>query len=140
MSPLNPAFTFEHFQSLLAEPEEREKKSVKYFMISKPGLGGVGNGCLHDILFQAKLDPRRRIAALSDAEQRALYDATLHTLTQMIDQGGRSSERDLYNRPGGYEGILSSETVGTLCPRCGTPIAKVVYLGGASYFCPGCQR
>ena len=57
----------------------------------------------------------------------------------MVAQGGRDGEIDLFGQPGGYRRILSSETAGKPCPECETPIEKIQYLGGASYFCPKCQ-
>jgi formamidopyrimidine-DNA glycosylase len=137
--PVGDGFTYDAFQALLADPEEKETRSAKRFMISKPGLCGVGNGCLQDILFRAKIHPRRRMVSLSTDEQRALYDATRETLGLMIAQGGRASEVDLYGRIGGYETILDSKTAGTPCPVCGALIEKILYLGGAAYFCPSCQ-
>lgn len=138
-SPMSDDFTFERFEQLLADPEERATKSVKAFMISKPGMRGLGNGSLQDILFNARIHPRRRIVDLSAQEQRALYDATRATLANIIAQGGRESERDLYGRPGGYSCIVCNDTVGVCCPRCGTAIAKIAFLGGACYVCPSCQ-
>ena len=99
----------------------------------------MGNGCLQDILFRARLHPRRKVVDIADDEQRALYDAIKRTLNQMIDLGGRSSEVDLYGNKGGYVRILDSKTKGTPCPECGTTIEKIQYLGGACYFCPTCQ-
>lgn len=139
-APTSPDFTFEFFQSLLEDPEERVKKSVKYFMISKPGVAGVGNGCLQDILYHARLHPKHLIPSLTPAEQRALYDATRATLQSMVAAGGRDVERDLHNQPGGYICILGSHAAGKPCPQCCTPIEKIAYLGGATYFCPQCQQ
>jgi formamidopyrimidine-DNA glycosylase len=139
VAPLGADFTFERFQELLADPEEHATKSVKAFLISKPGLGGVGNGCTQEILFNARFHPRRRISNLELREEHNLYDAVRSTLGQMVAAGGRNSERDLYDQPGGYTCILGSHAVGKPCPRCGTPIEKIQFLGGASYFCPTCQ-
>jgi len=139
LSPLSPDFTYAYFEHLLADPVEREKKSVKFFIISKPGISGVGNGCLHNILFRAKIHPKRLIVNLTSQEQQTLYDATRGTLMQMVEKGGRDTEHDLYNHPGGYKPVLDSRTNGTPCPACGTPIEKIFYLGGAAYFCPHCQ-
>lgn len=138
-SPLSDAFTLDYFRSLFAELKADEVCSVKYFMISKPGVLGVGNGCLQDILWQARLHPRRRAVSLSVAEQQALYVAIRTTLQKMVDGGGRDSDYDLYDKPGGYRRILHSKVVGQPCPACSTPIEKAAYLGGAVYFCPQCQ-
>jgi formamidopyrimidine-DNA glycosylase len=136
--PLSDAFTWDHFRGLFRDAGE-STKSVKYFVISEPGIHGIGNGCLQDILFRAKIHPRRRVVDIAEDEQRALYDAINDTLNQIVDLGGRSSETDLYGNKGGYMRILDSKTKGTPCPECGTAIEKIQYLGGACYLCPTCQ-
>jgi formamidopyrimidine-DNA glycosylase len=139
VSPLDDAFTYEHFHGLFEELDEGDPRSVKFFIISKPGIWGVGNGYLQDILFRARIHPRRRAVSLAEVERHSLYEAIRATLRQAASLGGRDSERDLYNRPGGYRKILDSRSVGQPCPECETPIEKIQYLGGASYFCPRCQ-
>ena len=139
ISPLSDAFTAAHFKSLFSELEDGDPRSVKFFMISEPGVLGVGNGYLQDILFAARIHPRRRAADLTGRERHALHAAIRAVLRRAVKRGGRDSERDLYNRPGDYQRILHSKIVGRPCPECGTPIEKIQYLGGASYFCPGCQ-
>jgi formamidopyrimidine-DNA glycosylase len=139
LAPLSDEFTEERFSQAIEEHVRSEDKSVKSFMISKPGLFGIGNGCLQDILWNARLHPRRQVARLSKEEVSNLYDATLTTLKEMARQRGRSSEKDLYNCPGGYQNILDSRSAGGPCPRCQEAIQKIQYLGGASYFCPRCQ-
>ncbi|MHB9034444.1 MAG: endonuclease VIII, partial [Anaerolineae bacterium] len=125
--------------NILADPTESEHKSVKRMMVSKPGVHGVANGCLHDILWNARLNPKHLVKDLTETEQRALYDATVATVKAMTDAGGRDVERDLYGVAGGYHGVLGSWSAGQPCPRDGGIIQKITYLGGASYFCPLCQ-
>ena len=139
ITPLDDAFTLDHFQQLFAQVNPESSKSIKYFMITEPGVWGIGNGCLQDILFRAKIHPRRRVVDMDEGEQHALYDALKGTLNKMIELGGRSSEYDLYGSRGGYVRILDSKTKGKPCPACGTPIEKIQYLGGACYLCPSCQ-
>lgn len=137
LSPLSEAFTYERYQRLFDGLGDRI--SVKAFVISKPGILGVGNGYLQDILFRAKIHPKRRVADMAEDERLALYEAIKEILKQAVDFGGRDTERSLYNRRGGYTRILDSRTKGRPCPVCGTPIEKIQYLGGAAYFCPNCQ-
>ena len=136
--PLSDAFTWDYFRGLFRDAGE-SIKSIKYFVISDPGIHGIGNGCLQDILFRARIHPRRRVVDIAEDEQRVLYDAIDLTLNQIVDLGGRSSELDLYGSKGGYVRILDSKTKGTPCPECGTTIEKIQYLGGACYLCPACQ-
>lgn len=139
ITPLDEAFTWNYFRQLFEPLTPENKVSLKYFLISEPGLWGLGNGCLQDILFHARLHPRRKAVATSETERRALYDSIRTTLRQMVDQGGRNDEVDLYGQPGGYERILHSKSVGQPCPNCGAPFEKEQYLGGSIYFCPTCQ-
>ena len=140
LSPLSDAFTVSHFNSLFTTVPETKRVSAKYFLISEPGIKGVGNGCLQDILYRAKIHPKRQVINLSHNERQALYKAITYTLTEMVELGGRDSEHDLYNNPGGYQRILCSKTAKNPCRECGTPIKKIQYLGGAVYFCPTCQK
>lgn len=140
VDPLDDAFTFECFDDLVEGLPHGDPRSVKFFMISEPGILGVGNGYLQDILFSARLHPRRRILDTTRRERRRLHGAVRRVLKKAVERGGRDTERDLLDRPGRYVRILHSKIVGQPCPECGTPIEKIQYLGGASYFCPSCQE
>mgnify|MGYP000888013374 CR=1 FL=1 len=106
---------------------------------SKQRIPGLGNGVLQDILWAARIHPKRRMDALSGADMTAMFDAVKRLLAEMTARGGRDTERDLFGAPGGYVTVLSRNTVGAPCPACGATIAKEAYLGGAIYYCPGCQ-
>ena len=139
IAPLSDTFTWEHFYGLFEAVHPKSSKSIKYFLISEPGVWGIGNGCLQDILYHAKIHPRRRVVDIGEDDKRALYDAIVSTLSKMVELGGRESERDLYGNRGQYVRILDNKTKGTPCPHCGALIEKSQYLGGAVYFCPTCQ-
>lgn len=138
-SPLSEAFTYAYFRGLYDALEPGDRRSVKYLYISEPGIWGMGNGYLQDVLFHARVHPRRLALETTEDERRGLYDATVTTLRRAVDLGGRDTERDLANRPGGYVRLMDSRTVGQPCPECATPIEKIAFLGGACYFCPTCQ-
>lgn len=137
--PLSADFSREFFESLFSSLKPADPRSLKYFLISQPGVWGLGNGCLQDILFAARLRPRRPAASLTADERGQLYAAIDAVLRQCVAQGGRDSELDLFGRPGGYVRRMDSRTVGLPCPECAAPIVKEQYQGGAVYFCPHCQ-
>jgi formamidopyrimidine-DNA glycosylase len=139
VSPLSEGFTWEYFNRHFNDLADDDSRSVKFFVVSKPGIWGVGNGCLQDILFQAKIHPRRKVLDLRLDERKSLHRAAVEMLTQAVALGGRDSERDLYNHIGGYQRIVHSRLVGEPCPRCETPIERTHYLGGACYYCSRCQ-
>ncbi|MBD3183572.1 hypothetical protein GF312_14865 [Candidatus Poribacteria bacterium] len=140
LSPISHDFTFDYFHQLIKSYEKREKKSIKAFMITGPKkMPGIGNGYLQDILFRAKIHPKRVVAEISDDEIKGLYEAIKTTMKEAIELGGKDEEKDLYNNKGGYSRILNSKTKGKPCQECGTIIEKIQYMGGSSYFCPSCQ-
>jgi formamidopyrimidine-DNA glycosylase len=139
ITPLGDKFTYRYFHDLFEIVEPDSSKSIKYFMISEPGIWGMGNGCLQDILFLAKLHPRRKVVDINLDEQKVLYNTIMNNLDAIIKAGGRDSEYDLYGKKGGYRRLMDSKTKDTPCPVCGTPIEKIAYLGGSCYLCPSCQ-
>ncbi len=135
---LSAAFSLPYFLGLM--PDGGAKLSVKGFLATEQRIPGLGNGVLQDILWNARLDPRRDVRTLSKDELAALYHWVRDTLSAMCAAGGRATECDFFGKPGGYAQRLCKDTLGTPCPRCGTPIEKAAYMGGAVYFCPLCQR
>jgi formamidopyrimidine-DNA glycosylase len=136
-SPLSEAFDRVYFERLFTE--ETSKLSAKAFLATGQRIPGLGNGVLQDILWKARLHPKRKIAGLDGEEIERLYTAIKCVLREMTEQGGRDTERDLFGAPGGYQTILSKNTVDTPCPSCGTLIRKEAYMGGSIYVCEGCQ-
>jgi formamidopyrimidine-DNA glycosylase len=136
-SPLSDAFNRAYFDSLF--DADCGKMSSKEFLATKQRIPGLGNGVLQDILWTARIHPRRKVATLSDEEITAMFDAVKTVLRTMADQGGRDTEKDLFGNLGRYKTVLSKNTVGTRCPECGTLIVKEPYLGGSIYYCERCQ-
>lgn len=136
-SPLTQQFDYSHFETLLQELPK--SLSAKAFLATEQRIPGLGNGVLQDILWTARLHPKRKIANLAELELQALFEAVKTVLGEMTAKGGRDTERDLFGCPGGYQTILSKNTVAKPCPVCGMNIKKAAYLGGSIYFCEGCQ-
>lgn len=138
-SPLSNDFDWGYFERMLCD-REVPKLSAKAFLATKQRIPGLGNGVLQDILYNADIHPKRKVGTLSDAERKKLYDSIKGTLTEMSNQGGRDTEKDLFNQAGGYITKLSKNTAGKPCPKCNSMIVKENYLGGSIYYCNGCQH
>jgi formamidopyrimidine-DNA glycosylase len=139
-TPIDAEFTLEYFSSLIDELNAGEKRSAKALLTQEQLIPGLGNAIAQDILFQAGLHPRHPLTALNLVQRGELYRAILETVQAVIEKGGRYDEVDLYNQPGGYVRMMDSRSADKPCPVCATPIEKIQYLGGACYFCPGCQE
>ena len=138
-SPLEDAFNEAYWDDLLQTA--KHNLSMKALLATEQRIPGLGNGVLHDILFNARLHPKRKLETLSDEDKSKLFMAVKSTLKAMRDGGGRDTEKDLFNRPGGYQTILSANSWkrSGRCPVCKGDLVKAAYLGGAIYFCPACQ-
>jgi formamidopyrimidine-DNA glycosylase len=139
-TPVEAAFTFEYFTALIDTLSKLEKRSVKGLLTQDQLIPGLGNAVAQDILYKASLHPRHPIDDLNQAQRRGLFDAIQSTIHEVIAQGGRYDEFDLYGRLGGYVRLMDKNSAGRPCKECGTAIEKIQYLGGACYFCPHCQN
>jgi formamidopyrimidine-DNA glycosylase len=140
ISPADVSFTVKRFTDLLEQYEDKEKDSIKTFFTNGQSVAGIGNAYLQDILFRAKLSPKRKVADITANEKKALYSAVKDTVKQAIRQNGRSCERDIFDNPGKYSPIMDKNAKDKPCPNCGTAIQKISYLGGSCYICSSCQR
>jgi len=137
--PVSPAFNKAYFDRIISAPEVKNL-SLKALLATEQRIPGLGNGVLQDILFKARMHPKKKVHALSEKDHKILFDSLKATLSAMAAQGGRDTELDLFGRPGGYRTLLSKNTVNKPCPACGTPIKKENYMGGSVYYCEKCQK
>jgi formamidopyrimidine-DNA glycosylase len=139
-TPLEPGFTLEYFTALVDDLLEGKKRSAKALLTQDQLIPGLGNAIAQDILFRARLHPRHPITEMSADQRRALYDAIVDTVHDVIAQRGRYDEVDLYGNRGGYVRLMDKNALGRPCPECGGEVEKIQYLGGSCYLCPSCQE
>ncbi|MGA9294252.1 MAG: hypothetical protein WCE54_20380 [Ignavibacteriaceae bacterium] len=138
-SPVAKKFNERYFDRIISA-NDLQNKSMKFLLATEQRIPGLGNGVLQDILFNAKIHPKRRTADLSDKEKCELFYSVKNVLTDMIKKGGRDTEKDIFGDYGSYTTKLSKNTAGQHCINCGTLIKKENYMGGSIYYCPNCQR
>jgi len=97
-------------------------------------------GVLQDILYNARIHPKKKVKTLTDSDKDNLFNSIKATLAQMTIEGGRDTEKDLFGNFGGYKTKLSKKTVDTRCELCGSQIKKETYMGGSIYYCEECQK
>jgi formamidopyrimidine-DNA glycosylase len=137
--PTSECFTKTYYENMIDGPEV-QKLGMKAFLATEQRIPGLGNGVLQDILYEARLHPKRKVGSLSKEEKSILYKTIKALLLEMIQKGGRDTENDLFGNKGAYLTKMSKHTVVKPCPRCGTTIVKESYLGGSIYYCPTCQQ
>lgn len=138
-SPISEKFSKEYFYELFSEWQNK-KISAKAFLGAEQRIPGVGNGSLQDILWKAKIHPKRKINTLDSNEIENLFLNIKFILEKMVEGGGRDTEKDLFGSNGEYKTVMSKNNIKNGCPICGGEIVKENYMGGSIYFCGNCQK
>lgn len=133
--PLSDDFTFEYFEGLFQSINKRV--TAKAFLATEQRIPGLGNGVLQDILWDAGIDPR---CVVEYEDLKPLYMSVRKLLKQMVEAGGRDTEKTLLGEKGGYVTQLSKNSLFEPCMKCGNEIHKASYMGGTIYFCECCQK
>lgn len=123
----------------LREATSRSRRSIKTLLMDQHIIGGLGNICVIEILFQAGVAPDRPADSLTDEEVHKIVELTPPFLEWAIAVQGR---RELiYLGEKGAENVFSIyRRAGTPCPKCETPILFTQVGGRGTYHCPTCQR
>ncbi len=118
----------------------RENRTLKRALTDPRLVSGIGNAHSDEILHEARLSPARLTSRLEDAEIARLHAVTRAALTHwaalLIEEAG-----DAF--PGKVTAFHPRMAVhgryGQPCPRCGTPIQRIVYAENETNYCPTCQ-
>jgi formamidopyrimidine-DNA glycosylase len=136
LSPTDEEFTFERFSKRMAE----HNKMLKSVLVGKDAvLVGVSNSTFQDILYRARIHPKRKASELDAEEKRSLYDAIRFVLKERLRLNGKNQFRDLHGKQGSYTPAMGPNMKQQTCPECGTKIEKLSMGGGHVYLCPNCQ-
>lgn len=139
IEPLEDEFTVEELARILAG----HKGAIKPLLLNQAIIAGIGNIYADEALFYACIHPLRPAPSLSPAEARRLHDSIVAVLSSAIEHGGTSFNEfhDLWGEAGEhYDHVLVYQRDGQPCPRCGTPIERIVVAQRGTHYCPNCQR
>ncbi|NIP59214.1 MAG: bifunctional DNA-formamidopyrimidine glycosylase/DNA-(apurinic or apyrimidinic site) lyase [Gemmatimonadetes bacterium] len=137
--PLADAFGVEDLSDLLAG----SRSPVRSWLLDQRRVAGIGNIYANEALFRARIHPMRPARSLERAEIGRLHGALREVLMEAIADGG-TTIRD-YRDAEGEEGSFSPRLLAygredEPCPRCGTPIRRIVFGNRSAFLCPGCQE
>ena len=113
------------------------RRELRNLLMDQTFLAGIGNAYADEILWEAQLHPKRRVATLDEEEISRLY----HAVVEVVARGVREVERGLPPELGTKirDHMRVRGHKGKPCPRCGTPIVKTRHGLDDMYVCPRCQ-
>ncbi|MGH3665476.1 MAG: bifunctional DNA-formamidopyrimidine glycosylase/DNA-(apurinic or apyrimidinic site) lyase [Egibacteraceae bacterium] len=135
--PLSDDFDPDRFHAAL----RRSRMAVKPYLLTQRPVAGVGNIYADEALWRARVNPRAR--RLGRERVYALWAAIREVLAEAVEREG-TTFRD-YQMVNGESGRNAAFLVaygqrGRPCPRCGTPLRKILLGGRGATYCPVCQR
>ena len=120
------------FEDSLREALARRSAAIKPSLLDQRVAAGVGNIYAAEALWEARIDPRASAKSLTRPQ---VHD--LATAIRLVLDRARSTTRRYRD---GASRFRVYDREGAPCPRCGTPIERIVQAGRSTCFCPRCQR
>jgi formamidopyrimidine-DNA glycosylase len=137
LSPSEDTFTLDRFSSQL----DSNNRMLKPVLVGKDAIVvGLSNSAFQDILYRAKLYPKRKASELTKDEKQILYQSILDMLQERIHLNGKTQFSDLYGKQGQYHPPMGPHMKQQACRICGSTIEQLSYGGGQVYYCPQCQK
>jgi formamidopyrimidine-DNA glycosylase len=118
------------------------RAQIKPLLLDQKVVSGIGNIYVDEILYDARLHPRRKANTISEGEWRGLFDAIRSNLAAGVEHRGTTVRlyKDVLDRPGEHQNYLRVfEKHGRPCPGCEGEVVREKVSGRPSHFCPGCQ-
>ncbi len=139
LEPFDDGMTAEYLQAHFG----KRKKTIKECLLEQNVIAGIGNIYSDEILFTAKIHPRRRADSLRDDEWMALADTIPKRLSYFIEKNAITPEDYLQSKGKDYRNTPFLQVYGhngEQCPNCQNLLCRMVIGGRSSVYCPSCQR
>lgn len=98
---------------------------LKAKLLDQRRVAGIGNLLADEVLWRAKLSPRRPAGELTEAELKRAHRHLRAAIADAIELGGVHTGDFIRHRR--RDGA---------CPRCGTPVERGTVGGRTTYWCP----
>ncbi|MEJ2667067.1 MAG: bifunctional DNA-formamidopyrimidine glycosylase/DNA-(apurinic or apyrimidinic site) lyase [Deinococcales bacterium] len=137
--PLSDAFTPAGFRRALAH----SAVAVKAYLLSQRPVAGVGNIYADEALWRARIHPETPAKQVSAVKAAALHAAIREVLEASLEAQGTTLNdyRTVNGEVGAYlEQLAAYGHAEEPCPRCGTPLRRIVVGQRGTVYCPRCQR
>jgi formamidopyrimidine-DNA glycosylase len=148
--PLSGDFQLTAFARVL----KRSRQAIKVKLLDQTLVAGIGNIYASEVLFRARLSPRRAANKLTSGQIKRLWHAIREVLAEAIRcgstvplnfGGGKSDGLFYFGRapgtPNFYEERLQVyDREGQPCPNCRRPIRRMTQAARSTFYCLRCQR
>ncbi len=114
--------------------------TLKRALTDQRVLAGIGNAYSDEILLAAGLSPFKRAGALGDEEAERLFEACRSVLGEWTERLRREAgEKFPAKVTAFHEAMAVHGKYRQPCPRCGSPVQRIVYAENEANYCARCQ-
>ncbi len=133
----------EPLEATMTEFEEalrRENRTLKRALTDPRLISGIGNAHSDEILLEACLSPLKLTSKLDAAEIERLYRVTQSSLERWTEILREEWKDAFPSRITAFHPKMGAHgRFGRPCPRCGSPIQRIVYADRETNYCATCQ-
>jgi formamidopyrimidine-DNA glycosylase len=115
-------------RSDLDERLAKRRGSIKATLMDQSFAAGLGNLTADESLWQARIDPRRRVPSLDEGQRDVLYRKIHKVLRDSLPYGHVPGKRTWLTG--------ARDRPDATCPRCGSRLRRVKVSGRTTVFCP----
>jgi formamidopyrimidine-DNA glycosylase len=136
--PLSRSLTGSAFHAHLS----RSRSPVRSWLLDQTRIAGVGNIYANEALFRVGIHPRTAANEISAVDAGRLLRALRRVLREAIKARG-TTLRDYRTATGDMGSFGPALRIygrdGEPCPRCKSPIERIVFANRSAFLCPQCQ-
>lgn len=137
--PFEPGFSGEYLSTHLG----KRKKAIKECLLDQGVTAGIGNIYSDEILFAARIHPKRLANTLTTEEWNRLASVIPERLAFFVEKNKTTPEEYLAAKGQDYRNTPFLQVYGhggEPCPVCGETLCRTVIGGRSSVYCPVCQK
>ena len=118
----------------------KENHTLKRALTDPRFFSGIGNAYSDEILHAAGLSPLKLTKRLDDDEISRLFEATQQTLRFWMNKLTAEARESFPEKVTAFRREMSVHgRYDKPCPKCGTPVQRIVYAANEANYCPTCQ-
>lgn len=141
---LHPETTYDDVLIRFTSDEFKNRK-LTTLLLDQGFVSGIGNYLRSEIMFYARVDPRKKLREYSDEQKQKLARATYDLTTRSYETGGIVNDPEIVealkreNAPRSEFRFFVYKRTDNRCHKCGSIIEEEKTGGRKIYFCPNCQ-
>jgi formamidopyrimidine-DNA glycosylase len=126
--------------SAFGEALRSENRTLKRALTDPRIFSGIGNAYSDEILWEARLSPVKRTSQLTEEEVTRLHEAVVGSLVSWTERlrtevgEGWPTKVTAFRDDMAVHGKFKEP-----CPRCGSPVQRIVYASNETNYCATCQ-